>query len=654
MRPSPTLSLALLATGIALVITMPARAQDNRKTLTVVPTAGPLKGKQVYKNSHALLIGINKYPGMPGKDLQYALNDVKDLAEVLVKSYGFPPKNVRILTDSDATLAGIRNALAELSDKRKVEPEDRVLIYFSGHGQTVKLPSGGDMGFLIPHDARVDLNDFSNAAPYLASCLPMEQLWNFVAPSAAKHVLIIADSCYSGLLTTARGREAIGEETLARLAATPVRQVMTAGQSGQISLEMSQIGHGAFTGKLLERLKALAAEDDVFTATELHSDVARSVGNLSRGKQIPQIGKYQSEGDFLFIPVAWTGPKQHAVDLIGVPSIEAAAPKPAAVSQGKSARTRKIGDLEIVQPEGWSYVSTYRAQAKLTPEIYKSGPVNGEFLSLEVWEHGKVEKAPFAAYFADHVYKELARQVILVEGITETGKTRAGLEMLRRTTAVQVNGKETLIMFAGLNQGKEMFMVKVDSSGPRAFSQWQSDIDWIIQSAKLPPAKVEQPDLGNLPKRRLADIEVTIPEGWELRVKAGGTAAIVNKELDAAQDPNERFNLTLTTETRYWADRHPTPEAHFRFQTDLLLKPEKIVDGTDSGYAKGKTSRGLDTLTRRVVYKFTGRETEHSDHIGIWKDNSSATISLRYSNSDLYKRLQKDVDFIINNLRFWQ
>src|SRR5687768_9866084 len=119
--------LITLFCAVALLVSDAALStQEGQKTLAIIPTSGLLKGKTVYAGSHALLVGINRYPGMPGKDLDYALNDVRDMAEMLVKSYGFSPANVRILTDKEATLAGIRAALADLSDNRRVGAEDRV------------------------------------------------------------------------------------------------------------------------------------------------------------------------------------------------------------------------------------------------------------------------------------------------------------------------------------------------------------------------------------------------------------------------------------------------------------------------------------------------------------------------------------------------
>ena len=53
----------------------------------------------------------------------------------------FPSKNVKVLTDKEATLINIKNSLVEISTA--AEEKDRVLIYFAGHGVTMDLPDGG-------------------------------------------------------------------------------------------------------------------------------------------------------------------------------------------------------------------------------------------------------------------------------------------------------------------------------------------------------------------------------------------------------------------------------------------------------------------------------------------------------------------------------
>jgi len=231
------------------------------------------------------------------------VNDVSSVRDVLIKYYGFPAENITVLTNSQATKANIEKSLAAYTDPKKVGPDDRVLIYFSGHGQTVKIPTGGDLGFLIPSDAEIQLDDADNAAPYLATCLQMSTLWNLIDSTAAKHALLIADACYSGILARGRGSaEKISDEFMARLAAKPARQVMTAGGAGEQSFEDQKYGHGMFTQKLLEELKARATKPgDAFMAADLYSTVKVAVGNLTNAKQNPQMHDFATEGQFLFI-----------------------------------------------------------------------------------------------------------------------------------------------------------------------------------------------------------------------------------------------------------------------------------------------------------------------------------------------------------------
>jgi len=180
----------------------------------------------IYHNSFAVLIGINKYPNLPpSKQLHWAVNDVTALKRVLVEKYDFPEANVTVLTDKAASKQGIVKALSALADRRRVGKEDRILVYFSGHGQTVKTDDG-EMGFLLPSDANVDLSDVGNPGPYLETSLDMESLWKYLEGSSAKHALILADVCYSGLVAQSRSIEDVSP------AAIEVLAVCTSGRRG--------------------------------------------------------------------------------------------------------------------------------------------------------------------------------------------------------------------------------------------------------------------------------------------------------------------------------------------------------------------------------------------------------------------------------------
>ena len=147
-----------------------------------------LKTEDVYDNSWALIVGINDYEHVRG--LNYAVEDALAMKNMLIHDYGFSRKNVRVLTNGEATGSNIKKELHSLV--KSVGENDRVVFYFAGHGETETLGiEGGDMGFLIPADG--DAEDL-----YLTA-IPMDELRRISSWSKAKHMLFLIDACYGGL-----------------------------------------------------------------------------------------------------------------------------------------------------------------------------------------------------------------------------------------------------------------------------------------------------------------------------------------------------------------------------------------------------------------------------------------------------------------------
>jgi len=263
----------------------------------------------VYRTGWALVIGINKYPYLfPEYQLKYAVADADVVASLLESKFGFDKSNVILLEDEQATREGIIYAIQKLSDSKYVSKEDCVLVYFSGHGQTVALPEsrgGGDMGFLIPYDAQVNLSQEPNPAQYYLSCIGMDDLMNKVANFIpAKHVIFILDTCFSGLALEESPR-GLGEripDYLKPDMSLSVTQIITAGRKGEISVERQELGHGVFTYELLQGLDKGEADfdkDGIITGSDLGAYLKNSVPKLA--KQTPRL-ETRGEGDFLFIP----------------------------------------------------------------------------------------------------------------------------------------------------------------------------------------------------------------------------------------------------------------------------------------------------------------------------------------------------------------
>jgi len=151
-----------------------AEERENRRHLDVF-----------YENlgkDYALVIGNNKYKDLPNRET--ASHDAKSVGQILKDKYGF---SVNILLD--ATRSDILLALSDL--RKSLEKSDNLLVYYAGHGW---LDQEGDEGYWLPVDASQDnqINWISNSS-----------ITTSLKAILAKHVIIVADSCYSGKL--ARG-----------------------------------------------------------------------------------------------------------------------------------------------------------------------------------------------------------------------------------------------------------------------------------------------------------------------------------------------------------------------------------------------------------------------------------------------------------------
>jgi len=105
-----------------------------------------------YTNSWALIIGINTYQF--ASPLTFARNDADAVASILVSDLGFEASRLFLLKDSEATKQAILDHYLELSSLA-TNPDDRVLVFFAGHGFTTR-GLRGEIGYLVPVDGDKD------------------------------------------------------------------------------------------------------------------------------------------------------------------------------------------------------------------------------------------------------------------------------------------------------------------------------------------------------------------------------------------------------------------------------------------------------------------------------------------------------------------
>lgn len=248
---------------------------------------------QVYRESWAAIIGIDNYQSW--QKLQYAVHDAGAVKDLLIQKYNFKPDHIFTLFDAQATRENILSLLGDkLADPNSVQHEDRVFVFYAGHGATRKLASGRELGYIIPVDA--DLTNFEGSA------ISMTNFQDISEAIPAKHLFFVMDSCYSGLGLTRGGGAPASQNFINEISRRVAREMFTAGGADQQVADNGPNGHSVFTWTLMQGLDGRADlnGDGIITATELAAYVAPAVSALSH--QTPAFGNLPGTegGDFIF------------------------------------------------------------------------------------------------------------------------------------------------------------------------------------------------------------------------------------------------------------------------------------------------------------------------------------------------------------------
>jgi len=265
-----------------------------KKSKGITEDIQALSKEKIYDKSYAIIIGIDEYQTI--SDLDYAVNDAVAIKEMLINQFNYAKEDIKLLINEDANKDNIVDALSDIS--LLANENDRIVIFFAGHGETMSLPDGGEMGYLLPVDGRQE--------NLYASAIPMNDLKYLSDISKAKHMLFLVDACYGGLAAVGtRGlTPAKTPNYLEKITNIKARQIITAGGSDEKVIEKPELGHSIYTMNLLRALKDGLADtngDGYITAGELGLYLNEKVTIDSENQQTPQSRRLTShEGEFIF------------------------------------------------------------------------------------------------------------------------------------------------------------------------------------------------------------------------------------------------------------------------------------------------------------------------------------------------------------------
>ncbi len=242
-------------------------------------------------NYYALVIGNQRYTKM--QPLETPEADVKDLVPVLRDNYGF---KVTLLLNATRyqILTEMNNMRAKLTEK------DNLLIYYAGHGELDRV---NGLANWLPIDAEPDSN---------ANWISSSSLTEMLNAMAAKHILVVADSCYSGALT----RSSVGQletgltdearlDWLKQIAAARSRTALTSGGLKPV-LDGGGGKYSVFASIFIDILQQ---NQDVLEGMRLYREISARVVNIAMRQKFEQRPEYGAirfaggeSGDFLFVP----------------------------------------------------------------------------------------------------------------------------------------------------------------------------------------------------------------------------------------------------------------------------------------------------------------------------------------------------------------
>jgi hypothetical protein len=239
---------------------------------------------KIFQSGRALVIGIGEYDSL-GALGSAPVYDAEDVAKLFTstKHCGYPPENVQVLRDTEASRTAIIDGLKRLAAEARTG--DTVVVYFSGHG--AQRLSGPDIGtYLCPPE-------FDSYRPRETG-IEAEELSDLLKQIPAERLLVLVDACHSG--SAARVKEAAEDITkwvfngpkLDSLAQGKGRVIISASAAHEYSLILGIHRNSLFTHFLLKGLQGDVDDrsDGLIRVLDLFHYLAEHVPN-TRSAQNP-------------------------------------------------------------------------------------------------------------------------------------------------------------------------------------------------------------------------------------------------------------------------------------------------------------------------------------------------------------------------------
>ena len=252
------------------------RTQGASQLAAVNPLVGPKQ--KLSRDRAALIIGLEKYAEVPPAD--YASRDAQMFADYAREKLGITPRNIKVLTDTEATRSGLLRALKVWLPQAVQPNKTDLYVFYAGHGMA---SDDGESAYIVPYGADTFLLE--------DTAISRERFYEEIGAAKPRTATFFFDNCYAG--TTRSEERLLAQRPLSiKVQESPVPEnylVFTAGESNQTAGVLDEVKHGRFSYFVFKGLEgeADANQDGKISAGELHLYVRESVGRFSAGAQTP-------------------------------------------------------------------------------------------------------------------------------------------------------------------------------------------------------------------------------------------------------------------------------------------------------------------------------------------------------------------------------
>lgn len=261
-------------------------------TASKVSAQSMKKGDLQFGKYYALIIANQQYEHIDSLKTPHA--DAKRAKKILEEKYGF--QVTMVLDGNNSTIMKAINDM----DARLGEA-DNLLIFYAGHGSRIKA-GGIESGYWLP----------SNATPP-----PDDTFWvsnefvsRHLAYLKAKRVLVVADSCYAGLLSSEPGylfmgdKQVFSDDYIRYKLPKKSRLLLSSGGDLPV-LDNGGNGHSVFASAFLD---ALDSAKGVISGPELFLKIKNQVTEKAKVINFVQLPEFKAikgtgheVGDFFFV-----------------------------------------------------------------------------------------------------------------------------------------------------------------------------------------------------------------------------------------------------------------------------------------------------------------------------------------------------------------